>query len=155
MVVMPGREVEDVSVNVVKYKSGAVLNLVSHYFNRSDHAVRGVVYGMEGQIDFAMSSYDVNDSKVTLYKNDCKPVEMKVETPAKIDRIYPGQMDDYGREIDLFVDAVMRGDYGNDLSKEFINTQIIDGSYQSTGEQQAVQLPIESFDMDRLKEIFG
>jgi predicted dehydrogenase len=155
LVVDPRREVEDVSVNVVKYKNGALLNLVSHYFSRSDHSVRGTVYGTEGQVNFAMSSYDVKDSRVTLYKNDCKPVVLNVDAPEKIDRIYPGQMDDFGKAIDMFVEDVMKGNNGNNLGQEYTNTQIIDASYESTGRRQAVELPLEGFSMDRLKEIYG
>lgn len=155
MVVMPGREVEDVTLDLITYESGAVVNLVSHYFDHTANTYRGSVYGTRGQIDFELSSYDTDVRHVTLYVEDGPAQKIEVALPEAIDRIYPGHMDSFRTEIGIFVDEICSGKpIVNDLGNEFTNMSLIDGSYVSEQTKQPVSLPIRSFSSAGLKDVY-
>lgn len=138
--VVKSREVEDFSVNIIEYDGGASLLLCGNYFEHKHRLYRFRLLGEKGQIDVAFSSYDPGDARVTLYlKDDAKRVGVVV--PDEICSVYPGHMDSFLKEADIFVQNIRRGDKGLDtLRKEMRTMQVIEASYLSTARGGTVAL---------------
>lgn len=151
-IVLAQREVEDMSIIVVDYASGAVVNLVNNYFDRSSNTYKAMIYGTEGQIYFELSSYDVSQSKIILYKDDKSKERIPFRTPNIIDRIYPGHMDSFKKEIDLFVENILTGNKSKDeLVNVKTNMQILSAAYESQRTEQTVTLPMKEFNHNSLR----
>ncbi len=155
-VVLPGREVEDFSINLIEYEGGATLLLSGNYFEQRGNVYCGRILGEKGQITFTFSSYKVSDACVTLYI-DGKAIPIKIDIPNEndINSVYPGHMDSFKKEIDLFVENVLNNEKANDtLMKEWNTQQTISASYESTRTDRKVLLPLEEFDINNLADSF-
>lgn len=150
------REVEDFSVNLIEFESGATLLLTNNFYTQNGPLYRGRIVGKKGQIDFTFSSYDIAHSKATLYINE-KETPLKFDIPDKdnINSIYPGFMDSFKKEIDMFVDCVLNNEKAEDtLTKEWYKQQVTSAAYVSSRTDNKVSLPLESFDVEILSESF-
>ena len=155
-IILSGRENEDYSVNLIEYKNGATLMLSSNYFEHKGKLYVGRILGELGQIDFQFSSYNPQDSSVTLYVQDEKIVlPVEIPGPSDINSIYPGHMDSFKKEITRFMGLVETNQRAMDtLEIEWQATQIISASYESTRIDQKIFLPLESFPIENLKDCF-
>ncbi len=154
-VIMPGREVEDLSLTVMNYENGLIVNLINNYFDRSSNTYQGTIIGSKGQIYFELSSYDISDSKIIYYDNDENSNKISFEQPQYIDRVYPGHMDSYLKEINDFLkDVSTTSTYFNDLKNIEINMQIISASYESERTKKLINLPLKEFNYESLKRIY-
>ncbi len=155
-VVLPGREVEDFSVNIIEYKNGATLQLNANYFERNGRLQRGRIFGTKGQIDFTFSSYDVLDSKVTLHIGEDKtPVCIDIPDKSGINSVYPGLMDSFKKEINNFINCIVNRDKASDIIlKEWKTSQILSASYESSRLGKKIYLPFEDFDISKLKKCY-
>ncbi len=137
------REVEDYSVNLLEFSSGAMGYLSCNYFDRRSRAIFGNLIGTTGQISWQFSSYDPQDSGVSLYTDSGKE-EVLLDMPSEndIDLVYPGHLNSFGREIDHFVDCILNDKEplaGPVEGRKAI--EVIDASYRSTKQCQRIELP--------------
>lgn len=155
-IVLPGREVEDYTVNLIEYKSGATLLLSGNYFEHKDRLYRGRILGTKGQLDFTFSSYDPADAKATLFIGDRKiPVAIELPEAQEINSVYPGHMDSFQKEADRFIKCAAAGENAADtVQKEAKTTQIICASYESSRKNLKIMLPLHEFDEGSLKSCF-
>lgn len=154
MILNPNRQVEDFSTNIIEYMTGAVVCLTTHYYKRSTNTYNGKIYGTNAQIDFCVSSYDTKDAWVKYYDANGMR-EIPIVIPENIDRIYPGHMDTFKREIDNFVDAVLNAkEIGSRLEDEYRTMQIMCASYESSRTGYPVDLPLNEFSHKKLSECF-
>jgi len=153
-IIQPGREVEDYSINLMEFKNGASGILISNYFDRDSRVIHGNILGTQGQIKFQFSSYDPLDSKVTLLTDDGKK-EIKLNLPKDIDKIYPGHLDSFKKEIDFFIDSIL---HDKDTTFSCINgmkaIEIVDASYESQRVGEKISLPLKYFDTKNISECF-
>jgi predicted dehydrogenase len=155
-IVLPGREVEDMSVNLIEYESGATLSLTNNYLEHEDSIYRGRILGKNDQINFTFSSYKISDASVTFF-TDCQKENVGIELPNEIDinSVYPGHMDSFKQEIDRFVDCVANGIRAEDtLLKEWETALIVAASYESTRLDKKIHLKELSFDQTELANCF-
>lgn len=98
----------------------------------------------------------MSDAVVTLYIDGEKiPVKIDIPDEDDINSIYPGHMNSFKKEIDLFVKSVLNNKKADDtLIKEWNTQQTISASYESTRINQKVFLPLEGFDIDNLSDSF-
>ncbi len=155
-IVLPGRETEDYSINLVEYKNGANLVVTGSYWDHTGRLYRGRLLGEKGQINFTFSSYSPSDATAELWIDGKRePIEIDIPDEQDINSIYPGHMDSFKKEIDRFVELVMSGEKAWDtLEKEWNTSQVIAGSYESTRTDSKVILPLKDFDADKLKDCF-
>ena len=155
-IILPGREVEDFTLNLVEYSNGATLHVSASYFDREGMLYKGRIFGDKGQINFTFSSYSPDDAMAIMYIGD-KKEEIKIDIPSTedINTIYPGHMDSFKKEIDCFVKCVMNGEKALDtLQKEWNTSQVISASYESSRRDCKVFLPLEDFDAKNLKDCY-
>ena len=144
-IVLPQREVEDISVNMIQYENGTLLLLKNNYFEHKRNTYWGSLYGEKGQIDFELSSYDTTVRKVVIYENPDQCETISVELPDQGNKIYPGHMDSFHREINRFVDDIISGTFNTDsIIRECGCIGTVCGSYLSAGEK-SVSLPVGHF----------
>ena len=152
-IIQPGRSVEDYSLNLLEFKNGATGYLVSNYQDRRDRAIHGNLIGTRGQIQWQFSSYDPADSRITLSKETVQQVPVTI--PEYIDRVYPGHLDSFYKEITHFVDGIHSNRMPVTGCKEGSDViEIIDASYESQRRGQRIELPLEQFDSEHIKECF-
>jgi len=136
------RKVEDYSVNLLEFSSGATGYLSCNYFDRRSRAIFGNLIGSTGQIAWQFSSYDPQDSRVSLYTNSGKE-EALLDMPGEndIDVVYPGHLNSFAREIDHFVDCILNDKEplaGPVEGSKAI--EVIDASYKSTKKCERIEL---------------
>lgn len=155
-IVLPGREVEDYSVNLIEYENGGTLLLSGNYFEHTGTVYRGRILGEKGQINFTFSSYSPYDASAVLYIGEEKiPININIPSDEDINSIYPGHMDSFKKEINRFVGCVMNNEKAEDtLIKEWNTAQTIAASYESTRTDSKVFLPLKQFDADKLQDCF-
>jgi predicted dehydrogenase len=154
-IIRPGREVEDYAVSIFNFRSGASGYMSVNYEDRRSRAIKGNLFGLDGQIEFQFSSYDPRDSKVILYDNEGRKEEVPVAIPRDVDEVYPGHLDSFRKEIDHFVRSIRTG------AKPLVGCregayaiEVIDAAYTSTLTRQVVRLPLETFDVANLRKCF-
>lgn len=155
-IINPDREVEDFSINLIEFENGATLLLTNNFYTQNGPLYRGRIIGHEGQIDFTFSSYDIAHSSATLYINEGKtPLKFDVPNKEDINSIYPGFMDSFKKEIDMFVDCVLNNEKAEDtLTKEWYKQQVTSAAYVSSRTDSKVFLPLEKFEMSKLSESY-
>lgn len=155
-IVLPGREVEDYTINMVEYKNGATLLLQGSYFDRKGMLYKGRILGRKGQINFTFSSYSPSDAWAEIYIGDKREdITISIPEDGDINSVYPGHMDSFKKEIDRFVECVLNGEKAVDtLTKEWNTTQLIAASYESSRTGNKIFLPLEDFDSDNLKDCY-
>jgi len=152
-IIEPGREVEDYSLNLMEFESGAAGCLTSNYLDRRSYAIKGNIMGIQGQIEFQFSSYDPADSKVTLIQETRR--EIDIEIPPDIDQVYPGHLDSFKKEIDYFVNCIVSDTEPPISCYDGLKAiEIINASYESGRKGTKVNLPIEEFSPDDLASCF-
>lgn len=107
MIVVPGRQVEDHCVTVLRMESGATASIYTTYNDRREPAIFGLILGTHGQIEFVLSPYRPGLSSVKLMADGV--TEFKIPIPEDPDPIYPGHLDSFRKEINHFVDAIKSG----------------------------------------------
>lgn len=136
------RAVEDYSVNLLEFSSGATGYLSCNYFDRRSRAIFGNLIGATGQIVWQFSSYDPQDSCVTLYTDAGKEeVSLDLHAEDDSDLIYPGHLNSFAREIDHFVDCILNDKKplaGPVEGRRAI--EVIDASYKSTKQGKRIEL---------------
>ena len=153
-VVLPQRETEDVAVNLVQYDSGTMLLLKNNYFEHAHNTYRGSLYGLKGQINFELSSYDTEVRKVVVYQNPDRCYQVQIDLPEEGNFVYPGHLDTFQREIDCFVENVLSGRKSMaSIVRECQCISTVCGAYLSAG-KKAVQLPISSFSSQDLPSLY-
>lgn len=153
-IIDPNREIEDYSVNLLEFANGASGYLFSSYWERRSPAIHGNIMGTEGQVAFQFSSYDPAHSQVALYVGDGKQ-EIPIEIPGEIDRIYPGHLDSFQKEINHFVECILNDEQPLvSVVEGSAAIEIIDASYESTRIGTKVGLPLIGFDEGRLTQCF-
>lgn len=142
-IISPPRQVEDYSVNLLEFSKGVTGYLSCNYFDRRSRAIFGNLIGAKGQISWQFSSYDPQDSCVTLYTDSGKE-EVLLDMPGEndIDLVYPGHLNSFAREIDHFVDCILNDKEplaGPVEGSKAI--EIIDASYESTKQCRRIEIP--------------
>lgn len=150
------REVEDLSINIIEYSSGAVAKLTTHYLDRSKRTYQGKIFGEDGQIDFQFSSYDTSDSYV-LYYDAAGKVSSELGNTSDIeqDLVYPGFFDCFKKMVDAFIFSIEHNkslEYS--LENECKTMGIINASYESQRKRKIIKLPMHAFNISTLKECF-
>jgi len=155
-IILPGRETEDYSVNMIEYKNGATLVLTGSYWDHTGRLYRGRILGENGQINFTFSSYSPLDASAEIYIDGKKEtIDIDIPDESDINSVYPGHMDSFKKEIDHFVDLILNGQTAWDtLEKEWNTSQVIAASYESTRTDSKVFLPLNNFDINKLKDCF-
>lgn len=153
-IIESGREVEDYSTNLLTFAGGAGGFLFSSYHDRRSQCIQGNLLGTNGQLALQFSSYDPADSRVTLFSESRE--EIPIAIPAEIDAVYPGHLDSFRREIDHFVDCILRDRQPLVTAIDGCRAlEVIDASYESTRlGGQPVRLPLVDFDSARLGDCF-
>ncbi len=154
IIINPERQVEDFSMSIVEYQSGALVRLTSHYYEHETNTYNGAVYGSNGQINFRVSSYDPKQAWVKYYDHSGMR-EISISTPKDIDNIYPGHLDSFKREIDGFVDAITEDrPVANGIHEEERTLQIMCASYASGKSGCQMTLPISGFNRLELLDCY-
>ena len=105
-----GREVEDICQAVIEFQNGSFAGISCNYWDRNGRAIHGRIITENCQIDFNFSSYEKEDSKITLYDKDgAHEIEIVFPPENDIEELYPGHLDSFKKEIDYFVNAVKGG----------------------------------------------
>lgn len=154
-IIRRGREVEDYSVNIFRFRNGASGCLTTNYEDRRSRVIKGDLIGLEGQIEFQFSSYDPDDSRVFYYGNKGEKEEIAVDIPVEIDKVYPGHLDSFRREIDEFVSCIEGNGKPSVGCKEGAYAlEVIDAAYESSRRREIVKLPLGEFDTVKLRDCF-
>jgi predicted dehydrogenase len=154
-IIRRGREVEDYSVNIFRFRNGTTGYLSANYEDRRSRAIKCNLFGLRGQIEFQFSSYEPDDSKVFYYRDEGNKEEIPVDIPGKIDEVYPGHLDSFQKEIDEFVFCIMNASMPSVGCREGAYAlEIIDAAYESSRVGQRVNLPLAAFDVTKIKDCF-
>jgi predicted dehydrogenase len=153
-IIQEGREVEDYSVNIMEFKSGATGYLFSNYHDRRGRLIKGNIMGIEGQIVWQFSPYKPEDSRVSLFTDGRR--DFPVEIPECVDETYPGHLDSFRREIEHFVDCIVNDRVPVVGCREGLDAmEIIDASYESQRKGEKVRLPLWFFPADNIEMCFN
>ncbi|MEI6100507.1 MAG: Gfo/Idh/MocA family oxidoreductase, partial [Eubacteriales bacterium] len=153
-IILPGREVEDLTANIIEYKCGASVYLSANYFERKSRTYNGKIFGTGGEIEFTLSSYDPDDSRITLYTDEGQR-EVSVTIPHEIDSVYPGHLDSFKKQIEHCIDTILYDLKDDSVFAEMKTMQIIDASYESQRQGRRIDLPLKSFSSSELKECYN
>lgn len=154
MIINPNRQVEYFSINMIGYKTGALVRLTNHYYEHGTNTYNGKIYGTDAQIDFCISSYDAKDAWIKYYDRQGMR-EIPVAIPTVVDDIYPGHMDSFKWEVDGFIDSILKNKkVDNSLDNEELTMQIMCASYESSRNGNQVILPLKEFSRKKINESF-
>lgn len=155
-IINPKRQVEDFTINIIEYENGATLLLTNNYYTHNGPLYRGKIIGTRGQIDFTFSSYNIADSSVTLFLGDkIIPIELNIPDKRDVNSVYPGFMDSFKKETNIFIDCILNHKKAQDtLAKEWNTQNIISAAYESSRSDRKVFLPLENFDISKLEDSF-
>ena len=149
------REVEDYSVNLLEFASGVTGYLSTNYFDRRDRCIHGHLMGTDGQIVWQFSPYDPADSRVALLTNSGERQDVPIPIPETIDKVYPGHLDSFGREINEFVDCIVHDREPTAGPAAGMRAmEITAASYESTRLNKRIELPLGDFDPETIDEGF-
>ncbi len=140
----------------MEFKNGVSGFINSNYHDRRSKLILGNIIGKTGQISFQFSSYDPEDSRVTLYDNiNRKGIEVGIRMPEEIDPIYPGHLDSFKTEIDLFVECILNdNDLVVKLKDGLRSIETIDASCESTRVGKKIYFPFTDFNSDNLSQCY-
>lgn len=153
-IIARGREVEDHSIAILRFRSGATGFIYGTYNDRREAAIRGTILGTEGQINFILSPYKPESNSLVLITKDS--VE-RIELPASsaIDPVYPGHLDSFKQEIDHFVTCVLEN--REPLVTGFDGLKAMEAvfaAYESQRKRTKISLPLPRFEMDGFDRCF-
>ena len=128
-----GREVEDFCQALIEFKNGSVAGISCNYWDRAGRSINGKIMAENLQLNFAFSSYDVTDSKVTLYDSTgVHDIELGLPPDDDIDETYPGHLNSFKKEIEYFIDSVANGrDISSSIKAGLESMIITDEVYRS------------------------
>lgn len=142
-VVTSGRQVEDHSLALLRFRSGATGMIYGTYQDRRKSAIHGAILGTDGHIEFILSPYEPGANRVSLVSDDgrkCWEPALRSET----DPIYPGYLDAFAKEIQHFVDYVLgRSPRGANAQDGYSASEAVFAAYESQAHGIKVYLPLD------------
>ena len=134
----PSRQVEDYSLNLLEFSSGISGYILCNYYDQRNRVISGNIIGNQGQLSWQFSSYDQDDARLIFYE-DSLSQEVALSIPKEIDRVYPGHLDSFKKEIDHFVSCILNDKQPRTGTLEGLKSMaIVDASYRSTKEHKSV-----------------
>jgi predicted dehydrogenase len=153
-ILVRGREVEDQSIAIVRFRSGATGLIYGTYNDRREPAIQGAILGTEGQIGFTLSPYRPELNRVSLMIKGSKE-QIELAGGSIVDPVYPGYCDSFKQEIDHFVTCVLENREplvtGLDGLKAM---EAVFAAYESQRQDTKVSLPLRGFEIDGLELCF-
>jgi UDP-N-acetyl-2-amino-2-deoxyglucuronate dehydrogenase len=153
-IVVRGREVEDLSIAIFRFRSGATGLIYGTYNDRREPAIEGTILGTEGQIGFTLSPYRPELNRVSLMIEDSEE-HIDLSEASNLDPVYPGHCDSFKQEIDHFVTCVLERREplvtGLDGLKAM---EAVFAAYESQRRGTKVYLPLQGFEVDGLELCF-
>ncbi len=153
-IVARGREVEDHSIAIFRFLTGATGFIYGTYNDRREAAIRGTILGTEGQINFVLSPYKPEWNSLVLMTGESEE-RIELPVPSAIDPVYPGHLDSFKQEIDHFVTCVLANRKPLATGLDGLKaTEAVFAAYESQRRGTKISLPLQRFEMGGFEYCF-